>query len=60
VGHGVSLSQDGSGRPVIMLFLKDTHVQVENLPTAVEGEPVETQVTGEFKTTINCRHSTAK
>lgn len=60
VGHGVSLSQDGSGRPVITLFLRDARVQVENLPTTVEGEPVETQVTGEFKTTINCRHSFAK
>jgi hypothetical protein len=59
VGHGVSLSQDRSGRPVIMLFLKDAHVPVENLPTTVEGVPVETQVTGEFKTTINCRHSGA-
>ena len=60
VGHGVSLSHDGSGRPVIMLFLRDTHVPVENLPTTIEGAPVETQVTGEFKTTINCRHSASK
>jgi hypothetical protein len=59
VGHGVSLSQDGSGRPVIVLFLKDAQVPVDNLPTTVEGVPVETQVTGEFKTTINCRHSAA-
>ena len=60
VGHGVSLSQDGSGRPVITLFLKDERVAVENLPTTVEGVPVETQVTGEFRTKINCSHSTAK
>jgi hypothetical protein len=60
VGHGVSLSQDGSGRPVITLFLKDALVPVENLPATLEGEPVETQVTGEFKTTINCRRSAAK
>ena len=59
VGHGVSLSQDGSGLPVIVLFLKDANVPVENFPTTVEGVPVETQVTGEFKTTINCRHSAA-
>jgi hypothetical protein len=60
VGHGVSLSQDGSGRPVITLFLKDAHVAVENLPTTVEGVPVETQVTGEFRTRINCSHTAAK
>jgi hypothetical protein len=60
VGHGVSLSQDGSGRPVIVLFLKDDRVSVENFPTTVEGVPVETQVTGEFKTTINCSHAAAK
>src|SRR5712691_6865426 len=52
VGHGVSLAQDGSGRPVIVLFLKDARVSVENLPTTLEGVSVETQVTGEFKTTI--------
>ena len=60
VGHGVSLSQDGSGRPVITLFLKDAQVPIETLPTTIEGVPVETQVTGEFKTTINCRNSVAK
>ena len=60
VGHGLSLSQDGSGRPVIVLFLKDTHVPVENLPTSIEGVLVETQVTGEFRTRINCSHSAAK
>jgi hypothetical protein len=59
-GHGVSLSQDGSGRPVIVLFLKDANVSVENLPTSIEGVPVETQVTGEFKTTINCNHVASK
>jgi hypothetical protein len=56
VGHGVSLAQDGSGRPVIVLFLKDARVSVENFPTTVEGVPVETQVTGEFRTRINCSH----
>lgn len=56
VGHGVSLAQDGSGRPVITLFLKDAHVPTENFPTTIEGVPVETQVTGEFRTTINCGH----
>jgi hypothetical protein len=60
VGHGVSLAQDGSGRPVIVLFLKDASVSVENFPTTIEGVPVETQVTGEFKTTINCSHVAAK
>lgn len=60
VGHGVSLSQDGSERPVIMLFLKDAQVPIGNLPTTIEGVPVETQVTGEFKTTINCRNSVGK
>ncbi len=60
VGHGVSLSQDGSERPVIMLFLKDGNVAVENLPTTVEGVPVETQVTGEFRARINCSHVAAK
>lgn len=60
VGHGVALSQDGSGRPVIVLFLKDANVSVENFPTVVEGVPVETQVTGDFKTTINCSHAAAK
>ena len=56
VGHGVS--QDGSGRPAIVLFLKE-QVPFENLPTTVEGVPIETLVTGEFKTTVNCRHSLA-
>ena len=56
VGHGVSLSQDGSGRPVIVLFLKDNNVPVENLPTTIEGVSVETRITGEFRTTINCSH----
>jgi hypothetical protein len=60
VGHGVSLAQDGSGRAVIVLFLKDERVSVENLPTTLEGVSVETQVTGEFKTTINCNHVTTK
>jgi hypothetical protein len=60
VGHGVSLAQDGSGRPVIVLFLKDARVPVEKLPTTVEGVPVETQVTGEFRTTVNCSHVAAK
>ena len=60
VGHGVSLSQDGSGRPVITLFLKDAHVPTENLPTTIEGVSVETQVTGEFRTTVNCSHAAAK
>jgi hypothetical protein len=60
VGHGVSLAQDGSGRPVIVLFLKDDRVSVENFPATVEGVPVETQVTGEFRTTINCGHVAAK
>lgn len=60
VGHGVSLAQDGSGRPVIVLFLKDEHVPVENFPATVEGVPVETQVTGEFTTKINCSHVAAK
>jgi len=59
VGHGVSLSNDGSGRPVIVLFLKDTQVPFENLPVRVEGVPIETLVSGEFKTTVNCRHSAA-
>ena len=60
VGHGVSLSQDGSGRPVIVLFLKDSNVPVENLPTAIEDVSVETQITGEFRTRINCSHKAAK
>ncbi len=60
VGHGVSLAQDGSGRPVIMLFLKDARVPVENFPTTVEGVPVETEVTGGFRTTINCSHGGRK
>jgi hypothetical protein len=60
VGHGVSLAQDGSGRPVIVLFLKDTRVSVDNFPTTIEGVPVETQVTGEFRTTIKCSHAGAK
>jgi hypothetical protein len=60
VGHGVALSQDGSGRPVIMLFLKDSNVLVESLPTMIEDVSVETQVTGEFKTKINCSHNAAK
>jgi len=60
VGHGVSLSQDGSGRPVIVLFLKDNSVQVENLPTTIEGVSVETKITGEFRTRINCGHRGAK
>ena len=60
VGHGVSLSQDGSGRPVITLFLKDAQVSVEHFPTTIEGVPVETQVTGEFRTRINCSHAAAK
>jgi hypothetical protein len=59
-GHGVSLAQDGSGRPVIVLFLKDARVSVENFPATIEGVPVETQVTGEFRTTINCSHVAAK
>ena len=60
VGHGVSLSQDGSGRPVIVLFLKDSNVPVENLPTTIEGVSVETQITGEFRTRINCSHAEEK
>lgn len=60
VGHGVSLSQDGSGRPVIVLFLKDSNVSVGNLPTTIEDVAVETQVTGKFKTRINCSHRIAK
>jgi len=60
VGHGVSLAQDGSGRPVIMLFLKDARVSVEKFPTTIEGVPVETRVTGEFRTKINCNHIAAK
>ena len=60
VGHGVSLAQDGSGRPVIVLFLKNARVSVEDFPTTVEGVPVETQVTGEFRTTVNCSHVAAK
>jgi len=60
VGHGVSLSQDGSGRPVIVLFLKDSNVPVENLPVTIEGVSVETQITGEFRTRINCSHAAEK
>jgi hypothetical protein len=60
VGHGVSLSQDGSGRPVIVLFLKDRNVPVENLPTMIEGVSVETQITGEFRARINCNHAAEK
>ena len=60
VGHGVSLSQDGSGRPVIVLFLKDSNVPVGNLPTTIEDVSVETQVTGEFRTRINCGHAAGK
>jgi len=60
VGHGVSLSQDGSGRPVIVLFLKDSNVSVENLPTTIEDVSIETQITGEFRTRINCSHKAAK
>jgi len=60
VGHGVSRSQDGSGRPVIVLFVKDAGVRVENFPATIEGVPVETQVTGEFKTTINCSRAVGK
>jgi len=60
VGHGVSLSQDGSGRPVIVLFLKDSNVPVENLPTTIEGVSLETQITGEFRTRINCSHAAEK
>jgi len=60
VGHGVALSKDGSGRPVIVLFLKDNAVSVEHLPTTIEGVPIETQVTGEFRTRINCNHTAAK
>lgn len=60
VGHGVALSQDGSGRPVIVLFLKNGNVPIGNLPTTIEDVSVETQVTGEFKTRINCSHETAK
>ena len=60
VGHGVSLAQDGSGRPVIVLFLKDERPSVDNFPSTLEGVSVETQVTGEFRTTINCSHVTAK
>jgi hypothetical protein len=59
VGHGVSLAQDGSGRPVITLLLRDAHVPTENFPTTIEGVPVETQVTGEFRTTVNCNHTPA-
>jgi len=60
VGHGVALSQDGSGRPVIVLFLKDANVAVGSLPSAIEGVSVETQVTGEFRTTVNCSHAAKK
>jgi hypothetical protein len=60
VGHGVSLSQDGSGRPVIVLFLKDANVPVENLPTTIEDVSVETQITGEFRTRINCSRAAEK
>ena len=57
VGHGVARSKDGSGRPVIVLFLKDSTVQVESFPTSIEGVSIETQVTGEFKTKVNCSHT---
>ncbi|HKF02370.1 MAG TPA: hypothetical protein VKB49_08645 [Candidatus Sulfotelmatobacter sp.] len=60
VGHGVALSQDGSGRRVIVLFLKDSNVPVGSLPTTIEDVSVETQVTGEFKTRINCSHAPGK
>jgi hypothetical protein len=60
VGHGVSLSQDGSGRPVIVLFLRDSNVSTGNLPSTIEDVSVETQVTGEFRTRINCGHASAK
>lgn len=52
LGHGVALAQDESGRIVIRLFVKDANVA--DLPTDVEGVPVETEVTGEFRTTPNC------
>ncbi len=52
VGHGVALAQDESGRIVIRLFLKEP--SVADLPTDLEGVPVETEVTGEFRTTPNC------
>jgi len=51
LGHGVALAQDESGRIVIRLFVKDANVA--DLPTDVEGVPVETEVTGEFRTTPN-------
>jgi hypothetical protein len=60
VGHGVALSQDGSGRPVIVLFLKDSKVSLESLPSTIEDVSVETQVTGDFRTRINCSHKAAK
>ena len=60
VGHGVSRSRDGSGRPVIALLLKDSNVSIGNLPTTIEDVSVETQVAGEFKTRINCGHAVGK
>ena len=53
MAHGVSLSQDGSGRVVIRLFLKDAS-NAASLPAMVEGVPLETQVSGAFHTQPNC------
>jgi len=52
VGHGVALARDGSGRIVIRLFLREPGVA--DLLNELEGVPVETEVTGEFRTTPNC------
>jgi hypothetical protein len=52
VGHGVALAQDGSGRTVIRLLL-DTRT-ASDYPTELEGVPVETELTGEFRTGRNC------
>ena len=52
VGHGVALARDGSGRIVIRLFLREPGVA--DLLNELEGVPVESEVTGEFRTTPNC------
>ena len=52
VGHGVALAQDGSGRTVIRLLLNTR--AASDYPTELEGVPVETEVTGEFRTRQNC------
>jgi hypothetical protein len=55
VGHGVSYSKTGSGRLVIRLCLrKATDVALRTAPTSLEGVPVETEETGEYRAIQNC------